>query len=204
MKFSRHFSFMVMAALCASIMSMSGLFYSCSKGDTGPPGPQGAQGTAGINGSANIISTTYTVTTSVVSKDTESLWTPVGSPTYHWVAGFADTNIMISSLDVILAYWSTGYGADWNALPVTSLINNNDEMSYRYNNDSISFTYYTGGAPYTKYPGYPATSPAFGSILFKVLIVPPGLAINYPDVNWKNASQVTALPEIQAALNKHQ
>ena len=203
MKFPRRFSFIAMSALCASIMAMSGLFYSCSKGDTGPPGPPGAQGTSGINGSANIISTTYTVTTSIVSKDTESSWVATGSPTYHWVAGFIDTNIAISSLDVVLAYWSTGYGADWNALPAAPLINNGDNMNYRYNNDSISFTYYTGGAPYTKYPGYPATSPAFGTILFKVLIVPPGLALNRPNINWKNASEAASLPEIQAALNKH-
>lgn len=203
MKFPRSFSFMAMAALYTSIMAMSGLFYSCSKGDTGPPGPQGAQGTAGINGSANIITTTYTITTTVVSKDTESSWNPTSSPTYHWVAGFIDTNITISSVDVVLAYWSTSYGADWNALPVSSLLNNGDEMSYRYNNDSISFSYYTGGAPYTKYPGYPAASPGYSTLLFKVLIVPPGLALNHPNINWKNISQVAALPEVQAALNKH-
>ena len=203
MKFPRHFSFAAMAALCISIMAMSGLFYSCSKGDTGPPGPQGVQGTAGINGSANIISVTYTVNTTVVSKDTESSWVPVGSPAYHWVAGFIDSNITISSLDLVLAYWSTAYGADWNALPVSSLVNNGDQMNYRYNDDSIAFTYYTGGAPYTKYPGYLATSPAFATLLFKVLIVPPGLALNHPNINWKNASQVAALPDIQAALNKH-
>jgi hypothetical protein len=203
MKFPRHLSFAAKAALFISIMAMSGLFYSCSKGDTGPPGPEGPQGTTGMNGSANIISSTYIVTTTIVSKDTESSWTPVGSPTYHWVAGFIDTSITISSLDVVLAYWSTGYGADWNALPAAPLINNGDNMNYRYNNDSISFTYYTGGAPYTKYPGYPATSPVFGTILFKVIIVPPGLAVNHPEVNWKNASQAAALPEVQAALNKH-
>ena len=103
---------------------------------------------------------------------------------------------------MVEAYWSTSPGTGWSALPVTSLINHNDELSFRYNDDSVSFTYYTGGAPYTKYPGYPAISPGYATLLFKVIIIPPGLQLNYPAVNWKNAAEVAALPEVKAALSK--
>jgi len=198
----KRLSIAIMTGLCISIIALSSLFSSCKKGDTGPPGPIGAQGDSGINGSANIITSIYTITTSVAAGDTSSTWMPVSTPTYRWVANFADTFITISTLDVVEAYWSLSYGSAWNALPVTSLINQYDEMNYRYTNDSVSFTYYTGGAPYTKYPGYPATSPGYATILFKVIVIPPGLAVKYPGVNWKNAAEVATLPEVKAALNK--
>jgi hypothetical protein len=197
----KHLSIIAMTALCISIIAL-GLFSSCSKGDTGPPGPQGIAGDSGINGTANIISNVYTVTTTVVAGDTSSSWTSTGNPTYHWLAGFTDPNITANNLDMVEAYWSTSIGTGWSALPVSSLVNKGDEMSFRYNDDSVSFTYYTGGAPYTKYPGYPAISPGYATLLFKVIVIPPGLAANYPGVNWKNAAEVATLPEVKAALSK--
>jgi hypothetical protein len=197
----KRLSIAIMAGLYISILALSGLFSSCKKGDTGPPGPVGVQGDSGINGSANIITSIYTITTTVAGGDTSSTWVSTNTPTYRWVANFADTFITLSTNDVVLAYWSLSYGSAWNALPV-SLINQGDAMNYRYTNDSISFTYYTGGAPYTKYPGYPAISPGYATILFKVIVIPPGLEVNYPGVNWKNAAEVATLPEVKAALNK--
>lgn len=179
-----------------------GSFSSCKKGDTGPAGPQGTPGDSGINGSANLITNTYTVTTSIAGTDTVSPWISTNTPTYHWAANFIDSSISISTLDAVEVYWSTSYTADWNALPVTSLINQGDEMSYRYNEDSVSFTYYTGGASYSKYPGYPATSPQFTTLFFKVVVIPPGLQLNYPGTDWKNASEVASLPPIRAALKR--
>lgn len=201
MKSAKRISSLVLASLLISILAITGLFSSCSKGDTGPPGPIGAQGTSGLNGSANIITSTYTVTTNIASGDTSSSWTSTGTPTYHWIAGFIDTNITSNNVDVVQAYWSTSFGSGWNALPNSSLVNQGDQLSYRYNDDSVSFTYYTGGAPYTKYLGYPATSPAFTTIIFKVIVIPPTLTINHPGINWKNAAEVAQLPEVQAALN---
>ena len=184
------------------VIAISAMVASCSKGDTGPAGPVGATGTSGINGSANIIASTYTVITVASAGDTTSSWVSTGAPAYHWVAGFIDTNITANNVDVVEAYWSTSLGGGWSGLPVTSLINRGDEMNYRYNNDSVAFTYYTGGTPYTKYPGYLATSPGFATIIFKVIVIPPGIVLNYPGINWKNAAEVATLPEVQSALNK--
>lgn len=183
-----------------SIITIAAIVASCSKGDTGPAGPIGSTGAAGVNGSANIITNTYTVTTTHTTTDTTSLWVATGIPAYHWVAGFIDTNITANNVDDVVAYWSTSFGSGWIALPNSSLINPGDNLSYRYNDDSVSFTYYTGGGAYTKYPGYPATSPAYGTMIFKVLVIPPALALHYPGTNWKNAAEVATLPEIQTAL----
>lgn len=184
-----------------SVFAMAAILVSCSKGDTGPAGPIGATGAPGVNGAANITTNTYTVITTHTSSDTSSLWTSTGTPTYHWVAGFIDTNITANNVDLVEAYWCTTLGSGWIALPNPSLINTGDNLSFRYNDDSVSFTYYTGGGPYTKYPGYPATSPAFSTLIFKVVVIPPALALNHPGTNWKNAAEVAQLPEVQAALN---
>lgn len=197
----KYLSITAITALCISILALSSLFSSCSKGDTGPPGAQGIQGIAGANGAANISTTIYSVTTTVVAGDTISSWTSTSSPTYHWVVNFIDTLIDVNNLDVVEAYWSTSYGSGWNALPVVSLINQGDELNYRYNNDTVSFTYYTGGAPYTKYPGYPAISKGYTTLLFKVLVIPPSLELSHPEINWKNAAEAAALPEVKTALN---
>jgi len=183
-----------------SILAITAIIVSCSKGDTGPAGPVGATGATGLNGVANIVTSTYTVITIHTPSDTSSSWVSTGSPTYHWIAGFIDTNITSNNLDAVYAYWCTNLGTGWVALPNPSLINQGDNLSFRYNDDSVSFTYYTGGAPYTKYPGYPATSPAYGTLIFKVVIIPPALALSHPETNWKNAAEVALLPEVQAAL----
>lgn len=192
-------------AFSASLVCIVGILTmlsSCQKGDTGPAGPVGAQGDSGINGSANIITAIYTVATTYKPGDTVSSWVSKGSPTYHWVAGFIDTNMAGYNVDVVEAYWATALATGWSALPVTSLINQGDEMNFRYSYDSVSFTYYTGGGSFSKYPGYPANSPAYNTIYFKLVIIPPSLQLANPGINWKNASEVAALPAVEAALRR--
>jgi len=87
-----------------SIVAIAAVIASCSKGDTGPAGPVGATGTTGLNGAANIVTSTYTIITTHTPSDTSTLWVSTGSPTYHWIAGFIDTNIASNNLDAVYAY----------------------------------------------------------------------------------------------------
>jgi len=192
MKLRKYSPIFATAAVFILMIVMMPGFSSCTKGDTGPAGPQGDSGLTGPSGVANILTVTYTVNSFSWSSTVK----------YNWVATFADTNISDYNNDAVLAYWSTAIGADWIALPSTSVINKGDQLAFRYNNDSVSLTYYTGGM-YTGYPGDSVTyapSVNLSTIYFKVTIVPPALAMKYPGINWKNATEALKVPEVQAAL----
>jgi len=192
MKLIKHLPIYTVAIIVLSITGMSIGLSSCSKGDTGPAGPIGAQGDSGVNGVSNIISSTFTVTS--------SSWVSTGVPNYHWAANFINTNVTANNVDAVEAYWCTSLGSGWSPLPVSSLINPGDEMSFRYNDDSTSFTYYTGGTD-VQPPSFYTTPNNYSTIIFKVTVIPPSIQVKYPGTNWQNAAEVALLPEVRAALN---
>jgi hypothetical protein len=175
-----------------SILAIAAIVASCSKGDTGPAGPIGTTGATGISGVANINTSIY-----IVSALSTPWVATTSSPTYNWVAACVDTNITANNVDAVVVYWNNNINEGWMPLPVPSLINQGDQMSYRYNDDSVSFTYYTGGTAVAA----PSSYSNYATIYFKVAVIPPALQLKYPGTNWKDAAEVATLPEVQAALN---
>jgi hypothetical protein len=170
-----------------SVVAIATIFASCSQqGATGPAGPTGPTGPAGT---ANINTQQYTVTT----------WNAAtSSPVYTWISTWSEPDITDNNNDAVLCYWSTA-SSGWLSMPVTNLLGGNygDELSFGYTNGFVTFTYYTGGTntlPPSSYSG-------FTTIYFKVTVIPPSMQHRYPGTNWKNASEVAKIPEVQAALN---
>jgi hypothetical protein len=165
-----------------SIIAIAGLFASCTI--EGPAGPGGPSGENGANGVANISINTYTVTT----------WT-LTSITNNWISYQPDTNITNYSNNAVEVYWSTPSDTVWLSMPHTNLVTPGDELGYAFNNGAVIFTYYG----YTN-ATWPTTT--FDTLYFNVAVIPPSIYVKYPNMNWKNYRQVSALPEFQTAIKK--
>lgn len=163
-----------------SVLAIAALFASCAK-----QGPTGLTGPPGQDGVANINTYQYTVTTGG--------WTYVPSNT--WIATFSEPDITSADGDAVEAYWSNA-SSGWLGLPTTNLDAQGDELNYGYNTGTVTFDYYGNSNAPTYYQNTL-------TIYFKVTVIPPSIQVKYPNVNWKNATQVAAMvPEVQAALAK--
>jgi len=164
------------AGLFMLLMSTALLFNGCSKdGADGAPGAQGPQGAPGANGVANIISHTYTVST---WNNNSSIW--------YQDLNFPEitpSNINTASVQVYF-----GNVADnWEAVPFTVVNSSGNyfmsdityiggvEIQWEYNGVGL------GSNPNSLYS---ATSQ------FKVVVIPPALIQQHPDVNLKDYSAV--------------
>jgi len=174
-------SFLITAAIIATI------FTSCSKGDTGATGPtgpagtngtNGANGTNGTNGVANISSNIYSVT--------PGDWSSVGTDAYG--VNITDASIANANTDGIEVFVSTN-GTLWFGLPLNNFLVNGDEMVYEYQNGEIALGYFYSSAP---------TS----TIDLKVVVIPPSIYVQYPNTNWNDYSQVSAIVQTEGMLKK--
>lgn len=161
-----------------SILIIAAIFASCSKGEQGPAGP------AGSNGVANINSYTYTIYT--------YNWA-VGSNNWEYV-DLNESNITNSNTDGVIVGVSEFGNGDWFGVPCSSFAVVGDVMLCDYDNGVVRIQYSSNGSSGGSAPSI--------TLYFKVTVIPPAIQHKYPNVNWKNYSQVAALPEFQAALEK--
>jgi len=151
------------------------IFSSCSKGDTGATGPQGP---AGTNGSSNVSITSVTVSPGSWNVSNSSNW-------------YYNTTVSIPTTDVCNVYVSTN-GSSFVPLPAVSVYYENDELSYNYQTGyNIQFAYYN-----------PSEVALTGTLYYHIADIPPAALNAHPNTNWKNWSEVAALPEVQTALHK--
>ncbi len=167
-----------------SIFAIAVIFASCAKdGATGATGPQGPQGN---NGVANINTQIFSVGTGG--------WSYASSAAV-WYVTFTESDITNNNTDIVEAYWSnsSSSSAGWLALPQANLWVVGDNFTYGFNDNSITISYYgnTPNAPSAYEP----------NLYFKVTVIPPAIQKKYPGTNWKDAAQVSLIPEVQAALN---
>ena len=168
-----------------SIIAIAAIAASCTK--QGPAGPTGQNG---ANGVANIYTQQYSV-----GLNGQIDWTYVAAGSV-WTATFTESDITDNNSDAVEVYWSNSASATagWLALPFSDLDAAGDQLSYGFNDNIITFSYY----------GNPNFSPsAYGNtatIYFKVTVIPPAIQVKYPNVNWKDATQASQVPEVRAAL----
>jgi hypothetical protein len=181
----------MLLALCAIA------FTSCQKGDTGPSGTAGAQGTQGIQGTTGASGATG----------------PTGN-----------ANVVITEITVPAKNWKSDGNGGWDTvLTATGFTNiNQDAINIYYSSDSayfsaLPFSGVTVGAPVINYAlftntilmeyepqsGVPSITQPSGKEYFDIVVVPLAVMKSHPNTNWKNASEVMALPEVQAALRKN-
>lgn len=164
-----------------SIFVMAAILASCSKGEQGPAGPAGTNGTANIN--------VYSVTVD-----------PGEWNEYNSVNWYYNTNITASTSDMVNVYFTLGSAPipAYVALPYVGVFNGTDELWYNFNTGYyIQLNYFAdvGGT-------ISSANPPDKTVYFNVAIIPPAIQVKYPNVNWKNAAEVTQLPEYKAALAK--
>lgn len=161
-----------------SVIAIAAIFASC-KGDQGPAGP------AGSNGVANISSFQYTIGPGNWASNTN----------YWYYADLSASNITNSNSDVVIVDVSETGTGDWFGLQCSSYIIYGDGMEYDYNGGVVRVQYSsTNGTSTGTYPDI--------TLYFKVSIIPPAIQVKYPNVNWKNYTEVSRIPEVQAALVK--
>lgn len=137
---------------------------SCEKGATGP---------AGANGTVNISSNIYTVT--------PGSWSYV--PPGGYVTSVADpaiTNANTDGIEVFISYNSTS----WSGLPISTVVNSGDEMSYTYMNGQMIFEY-----------GY--TSAPTDTLYFKIVVISPTVMKQHPNTNWNDYDQIQSIIDAQ-------
>jgi hypothetical protein len=146
---------------------------SCSKGDTGPAGPTGA------TGNANVAIGNFTVP----STD----WVVDGSDAYQ-----IDCTVNITSgpdltSGACMAYVSAD-DVNWTALPY-SYESGGVQYSWNYTFNSTSLIMYIQNTtPFsTTVPG------AYATTYLKLVVIPPAVMKQHPNVDWKNYNTVQAI-----------
>jgi len=139
-------------------------------------GPAGPQGENGANGVSNITATYYTVSTTD--------WKAIGT---EWEY---NTNQNVPNGDGVMVYVSTVVNV-YVPLPAISTF---------YTSDNLTFNYGSAGPLKVVYSGS-SNAPNLASTI-EVVDFPPAIYVKYPNVNWANYAEVSALPEVQAALAK--
>jgi hypothetical protein len=148
---------------------------SCKKGDTGPQGPAGAAG------NANVVSTTYNI----------SSW-PYNSPYYYCnlnVPAITSTNVNTSA---IMVYFSTVNGV-WNALPYTQYHSPYDYyMGFSVSTGSVQVTWVydtslnSGSDPNAYYST---------TVQIKVVVIPP--AMIRPGIHYRSYDELKRIYNIR-------
>jgi hypothetical protein len=172
----------LLTAMMAIVFAVTIL--SCSKGDTGATGAMGtpgAPGAPGNNGVANLQVDTGTVFQTDWTQGSGNIWEAALT-----VNSLTQTIVNSGTIEVFEYYG----GAAWSNLPYTYLINTT-YFAYTSGN-LVLFNANSDGS----LPSQPSTT------LFKIVLIPPAIMKKYPNTNFANASEVTKLPEVQAALNK--
>lgn len=155
-----------------SVIIITALLSSCTKeGPTGPEGPQGIAGTNGTNGVVNVSTTLITI--SPIN------WTNMGGGEFEY--GYADSSLTNADVDGIEVFYQEEiYPNAYEPLPCSNFISNGDKLTYIYGTITIDFFYFFASAP---------TSP----MVIKIVVIPPSIMIKYPNTNWKDYSQVSAI-----------
>jgi len=155
-------------------------------GATGATGAQGAKGDTGAQGNANVVGQTFTANS----------WSYT-SPA--WSENFTVTALtsQILSGGAVEVYMSGNSGVDWYALPYTvygSVANYICGYSFGLNMVQVTWIYNSAGS---------GNSPSqyYGSTLVNVICIAPATVKKHSKTNWKNASEVALLPEVQSVLN---
>ncbi len=155
-----------------SVVAISALLASCAK-----EGPAGPQGDPGLNGVSNMTVTTYVIPA--------SSWSQYNSNTWDVVTGSG-----IYTSDAVNVYVSLNNN-DYTPLATSSFFVGGDNLTFVFSN--------TGNVTLWEY--FNSAGPTVG-LYAEVCDIPPALNIKYPNVNWNDYTQVSALPEFKAALVK--
>lgn len=139
-------------------------------------GPAGPQGENGANGVSNITATYYTVST-VDWKAVSTEWE-------------YNTNQSVPNGDGVMVYVSTVLNV-YVPLPATGTFYTSDNLTFNYGNAGPLKVVYSGSS---NAPNLTCT--------IEVVDFPPAIYVKYPHVNWESYSEVSALPEVRAALAK--
>jgi hypothetical protein len=156
------------------------LFSGCV-GPEGPAGPAGADGLNGTNGVANINITVMDIQSSA--------W--LSSTGYYYVVTTDNAITDNTNMDVNATFSALPLGSvsgPWQALPSSDVFANPDQLTYSWTTGTVTFIYDAGSL------NVPA------DVWFNVSVIPPAIYKKYPNVNFKDASQVMQLPEWKAAM----
>ncbi len=177
---------MKIAKLSMAFLAIAVFVTSCSKGPAGPAGPTGPTGAGGgvgatgPTGVANISTTEFTVTTAqwnIYGVNEDTVWRPVP--------------LLTDSInDGVIVQVSRTTGAfigDWFGMPMSNFLASNDLIDFLYGNKRILFGYNFSSAPSQ-------------TLKFKVIVIPPAVMKQHPNVNSKNQAELMTLPEVQQAL----
>lgn len=161
----------LMKTLATSIIATTLLFTACKKGDTGPAGATGA------NGSANVTTQTYTVTS----------WIDVGSG-YQWSTNLNVTALSAStqSKAAVEVFLSVDSAKHWKALPYTDFGGQPVYMNFTTSTNSVQITWFNSFGNTISDP-----NTAFGTnCQFKVVVIPPAMV--KPNVNTHDYNTIKA------------
>jgi len=161
------------------------IFNSCSKGDTGTAGPTGA---TGAQGNANVSGSAYNVTS----------WGWL-SPIYYATFNVSNLTSDIQNQGSVAVYVSIDAGTTWNSIPATyvgSVENAFWSFATQTGIVQVNFEWNDMGEDGDPNSTYATT------IEIKVVCIAPAMIVKYPNTNWKNLAEVSALPEVKAVLNK--
>lgn len=140
------------------------------KGDTGPAGPAGPTGSTGPAGSgvANISINIYHIPPTAWSAASGS-----------YSVTISDASITNADSDAVEASIGSGTGT-WIALPTVNIINSGDNIGFSYLNRLVTLNYIYSSAPSI-------------DMYLKVIVIPPAIMKQHPNVDWKDYSQAEAI-----------
>ena len=150
--------------------------YACKKdGATGPIGPTGATGVANMSNSLD------TVRPSAWGTGSGGIWS----------TGISDNNIISAAADMVLVYCSPGVALKtYHLLPFDYVVNPGDQLSNSVVDGNITLWYQSG-------PGGSTSTLPLGTLIIKIVVVPPAIKAAHPGTNWKNYNEVKQALNIQ-------
>jgi hypothetical protein len=147
------------------------LFTSCV-GPEGPEGPEGPSGVANINISIYDIANSY--------------WTSQGT---YFSAPVTDNAVAATNNEVSVAFSTNGSDGPWQGMPTKSVFNSGDQLTFAWTSSQVTFFYDNATLN-----GVPS------DVWFNVAVIPPAIYKKYPNVNFKDVSQLAQLSEWKAAM----
>lgn len=160
----------ISSALCYIVLLS---FASCVKGDKGDMGPIGNDGK---NGVANISTTSFVV----------GNWSiPNGNVCFSQLTVPAITSSVLSN-GAVQVFMSGDGGATYAALPLITVQNYSMQFEISYNQVTLYWVYSGSGTMVNPYFYFG------GTMLFKVVVIPPAIIKQHPNIDLNNYSEVKA------------
>jgi hypothetical protein len=170
------------------VVAGTALMLAACTGPAGPAGPagqdgangaDGANGTNGTNGVANITNSITDITG----------WSFNTSPAYYYAA-LTNGSITDPNNEQVEVYFGLSNNGPWQAMPGVNLFNSGDQLTFDWTTNAVQINY-----DYSSLTNVPS------DLYVNVLVIPPAVMKRHPGTNWKDASAIKSIPEVEAALN---